>query len=71
MVAPFSPGDLVAYPRPWQSERRYKVLRRYEMRHGVICYDVLDEEIGLVFHRIWLRHCVKVGEDASRRLVAS
>jgi hypothetical protein len=67
----FHPGDLIAYPREWQHERRYKVLRRHApTRHGAVCYDLLDVELGLVFKRIWLRGCVLVAEDCSRRLAS-
>ena len=71
MTTTFNPGDLIAYPREWQHERRYKVLRRHPAnRHGVVAYDLLDDETGLVFMRIQLNHCVKVGEDCSRRLAS-
>ena len=66
----FKVGDVIVYPTTWQQERRYKVLRRSPRRWGYV-YDIMDEEIGLVVKRVSLTHCLKVGEDCSRKLVAS
>ena len=70
MTTTFNPGDLIAYPREWQHERRYKVLRRHVNSRGSVTYDLLDDETGLTFKRIQLSHCVLVGEDCSRRLAS-
>ena len=70
MTTTFNPGDLIAYPREWQHERRYKVLRRHVNSRGSVTYDLLDDDLGLTFKRISLHGCVKVGEDCSRRLAS-
>jgi hypothetical protein len=70
----FEVGDLIVYP--WATETFYpfKVIRarRVRTRWGLNWrYDLLDDQLGLTYHDVALGSCAKVGEDCSRKLVAS